>query len=724
MSCTPLAPRLTVPHEAEAPAEPRYGLFSAATIVEDMPAHAHHGVQYTTACHPEVHTYPLTDCPPGAAPANPTKTGERTRATTVADPFAVYAAETCFPGGDDETAARTNLRRRILRGERHTVEAAVDSGRAGALPYLRHPDTPIITPGTGYDLQTAVGLLEQTLAENGRTGIIHIPRWLAAPADELGIVHRDGPRARTFLGTAVAFGSGYSGRPPEGTGDDPAVVWLYATPHITIRRSVIVEPASWSEGAFNPQTNTPFLLAERVYVVDWPCQAWAVATTRPRVYTAPAPADPNPRLDIIPTAGEIPLEVSATVANWGNGPVTIDWGDGTAPVNVDDGATATHTYTSAGSYAATATSQADPEATTTTTVTARAPVAPPTGVSAAASSTTAAEAAWSWTQGAGPAATAFEVRHRPDGGTWSTPVTYGADVRTAALDGLTPATGYQVGVTTLAAGGRRSTEATATFTTPGPINPPVVTTGTPTTTTIPTTWTWTQGDGEPATEFRVRHRATGGTWSAYTELPASARNHTATGLAPATTYEVQVQALGATTQASDTVQAATPAPALELTVGATPQTEVFAAVADNHNQGPVNLTWGDNTPAETNPGDGTTATTHTYAASGTYTITATDTDDPSRTDSAQVNAVVPPAALALTAPATGTVNTQLNVQVNNDNQGPVTISWGDDTADSPNPGDGTDEPHTYAEAGEFTVTATDDATPSRSDTTTITITAA
>lgn len=82
------------------------------------------------------------------------------------------------------------------------------------------------------------------------------------------------------------------------------------------------------------------------------------------------------------------------------------------------------------------------------------------------------------------------------------------------------------------------------------------------------------------------------------------------------------------------------------------------------------------------------------------------------------------AAMELTAPATGTAGVELNVQVNNHDQGSVTIAWGDDTADSPNPGDNSNEPHTYAAAGDYTITAVDDDDPNRSATATVTVAAA
>ena len=63
---------------------------------------------------------------------------------------------------------------------------------------------------------------------------------------------------------------------------------------------------------------------------------------------------------------------------------------------------------------------------------------------------------------------------------------------------------------------------------------------------------------------------------------------------------------------------------------------------DNHGQGPVSVTFGDNTPAVTNAGDNVTSSPHLYSAGGTYTVTATDTTDASATATLEVTVPFPP----------------------------------------------------------------------------------
>ncbi|WP_435111312.1 hypothetical protein [Nocardiopsis synnemataformans] len=292
-------PRLQVPSpDATAQADPRYGLLSAATLVEDMDPHAFHGVEYEAVCDPKVRLYEVhMDCPnPDQAAI---KVGDRSRVTMTADPFAVYAVEQCLDARSSQQM-QDDLRRRLLRGERHVMEAAVYHGLAGAAPSLRHSSTVVLNGGTAVDVPLAVGALEHRIALAGRTGTIHAPRYMAAVMDDRRLLHRQGPTLRTQLGTSVAFGSGYTGQPPAGVADD-GNTWLYVTGPVTVRRSGVLEPARLDGGGFDMRTNTPFVLAERVYVVDWPCGVAAIPTTIPRLdigfdpaSLTPTPPEPEP----------------------------------------------------------------------------------------------------------------------------------------------------------------------------------------------------------------------------------------------------------------------------------------------------------------------------------------------------------------------------------------------------------------------------------------------
>ena len=188
--------------------------------------------------------------------------------------------------------------------------------------------------------------------------------------------------------------------------------------------------------------------------------------------TVEAEPDPDPEPPVVtaaPTEGEAPLEVEFTVDNHDQGPVSIDPGDGSDPVdNPGDGQTTTsHTYTEAGEYTATATDQENSDLTGTATVEVTEPepeVASPTEVSVPDSTSEELEVSWDWEAGEeGPEATGFEIRYRtPAGeGDWSEPDTVEGSERSHLIEGLTPDTEYEVGVTALA-DEARSEEVTAT----------------------------------------------------------------------------------------------------------------------------------------------------------------------------------------------------------------------------------------------------------------------
>lgn len=178
----------------------------------------------------------------------------------------------------------------------------------------------------------------------------------------------------------------------------------------------------------------------------------------------------QPFLVATPTEGEAPLEVTFLVNN-PNGEATIGL-DTNPPMNLSnpgDGTTpSTHTFTEPGTHTVNAYSNHDPSGTMvseTITVTAPdpGPLADPTNVAVSDATAEEVEVSWDWDAGDGPAVTGFEVRHRtPAGtGTWSAPEAVGPDERSHLVEGLTPDTEYEFGVTALA-GTDQSQEVTTT----------------------------------------------------------------------------------------------------------------------------------------------------------------------------------------------------------------------------------------------------------------------
>lgn len=287
----PVVPRLRV-DGPPAPQPHRFGLFSAATVLENVAPHALLGVEYETVCSTQVDPYPLA-CQPSTPPdADRVKKPARTTDVVATSPFAVYAADACALGRDQNTA-RAQLRQRFLAGEETAVEHAVFTGELGTNSNLVG-EAVVLADGQALELVDALGALEAFLATSyGGVGLIHAPMQLAPRAQAQLLIGVAGPRATTVLGSTWVFGTGYPGTSPDAAGGGgDAALWLYATPPATVRRSALIEPADWDSGAFDRATNSGLLLEERIYVIDWPCRSAAIKTTLPR---PPAPpAEPAP----------------------------------------------------------------------------------------------------------------------------------------------------------------------------------------------------------------------------------------------------------------------------------------------------------------------------------------------------------------------------------------------------------------------------------------------
>ena len=358
----------------------QFGLFSAARIMENVERHALNGIEHEPVCNTEVYEWPhfcasyglygATDaerlevgrpdprCNPYPLPerwaddgyenprfdggphsywtrdadgnplevVNDTKFSppyalkrvDPTKGLTWADPFTVYAGESCFLGNHDNDTAVRNLRERFDLGEQEAVERVIYNGflpdptrldwsnnaaTGGypdpALPHLRPAlrwDPVVLNGGQRTPLWQAIGLLEHWLqAGSGARGLIHAPAYMATTIGGGQLMTTSGPRALTRLGHTYVFGTGYSGRKPlfsngatlpnsHKPDTDPegyAEAWLYATRPITVRRSAVIEPADWNTGAMNQRNNTGSMVIERVYVVDWPCRVAAIRTDFP-----------------------------------------------------------------------------------------------------------------------------------------------------------------------------------------------------------------------------------------------------------------------------------------------------------------------------------------------------------------------------------------------------------------------------------------------------------
>jgi hypothetical protein len=166
--------------------------------------------------------------------------------------------------------------------------------------------------------------------------------------------------------------------------------------------------------------------------------------------------------------------------------------------------------------------------------------------------------------------------------------------------------------------------------------------------------------------------------------------------------------------------------AVAVPVGADPTVTVTGANTDatgqtasltynNAPNGPVTINWGDGTTVD---GVESATVTHPYTTAGAHTITVTSKSNPA----ASTTVTVTTPLMVLTATETTGNASSTDLLAENFTAGPVTVNWGDSTATSANPGDGTTvSAHVYAAPGSYTITATDDSDATRKGTVTVTI---
>lgn len=324
----------------------------------------------------------------------------------------------------------------------------------------------------------------------------------------------------------------------------------------------------------------------------------------------PEPAD----LIITGISGESPRRtVRLRADNHGFGPVTIDWGDGSDPTTASDGSYVTHTYETDDDFTITVADQQTPAITVTKDITIPLAADEPTLSLAAddpsnrlavtASVTLPQQSSGEGTVDWGDGTDVQEFTAAGDG--------------TATLDHTYAANGvYTVTVRRTDANTYRAREA---------VSVPVP--------TAPT-----------ATFSALNSDATGQTASVtYSNSPAGpvtidwGDGTVVDGVQAATvthhyaapgTYQIEVRSKA--NPASAAIHSVT-APLMVLTATKTtglPQSTDL--LAENWTFGSVTIDWGD-TASGTNPGDGTTVSTHVYTGSATRTIVVTDASDPTRT---------------------------------------------------------------------------------------------
>lgn len=263
-----------------------YGLWDVTQKPAPDNAHWQTGITYITRCPTGGTTYDECLSVTGtgeAPPAPPAKTDNVEQEFRGATPFTIYARFDCSPVGMQ--AAETAASDALARVEQQQLEAAFWTGAVGgqtiAYPHLADDaeladtggivlQTAATTVASGVDVVTALGALEQELAEcYAGQGVIHIPRAALPTFAAAYLVREVDGRLLTPAGNLIAVGGGYPGTSPAGAAPAAGTTWIYATGAVFgYRGDVFVTSARES---FDRAENTMQMLAERTYVLAWEC---------------------------------------------------------------------------------------------------------------------------------------------------------------------------------------------------------------------------------------------------------------------------------------------------------------------------------------------------------------------------------------------------------------------------------------------------------------------
>lgn len=256
-----LIPGLIVP--APEPLRARYGLFTAASGPLDLPPHGEGGgVRYVPDTCGGAYAYGVT-CYTAEDP-EPVKPADTDNAEVESGVFAVLSTLNCGAPGYTLPEYRAKVLRRLETAEQAAVETALWAGldlEGNALGILTL-DGQAVAVDPGYDpglITDVVGALERyayTEQAYGYAAYIHAPVEVAAFAAEAGLVHPDGARKVTPMGSVWVFGAYPSGG-------------VIVTGQTTVWRA----PEIQVYNAMDQATNEILLVAERAYAVGFDCFA-------------------------------------------------------------------------------------------------------------------------------------------------------------------------------------------------------------------------------------------------------------------------------------------------------------------------------------------------------------------------------------------------------------------------------------------------------------------
>ena len=255
---------------APAPGLRRYGLFNAATVLDDLDARGiASGFQL-----------PGEDC--GTArpydancDTHPAKTFDEGMEYLAADPYWVYATLQCGTVGKTAQEIESSVRRRLASGEQRAVEEQLWGGSAVASDpsLITATGVTAVTP-TAPGAGAAIAALEDAFYDTyGYVGTIHVSTSAYAQLAYAQLLVRQGGAGAlvTPIGSVWSIGAGYGVNGPLDDVPDAGNVWAFMTPPVLIRRSPVVVPDVTM--TMDRVANQYMGLAERVYAHTWLCDS-------------------------------------------------------------------------------------------------------------------------------------------------------------------------------------------------------------------------------------------------------------------------------------------------------------------------------------------------------------------------------------------------------------------------------------------------------------------
>lgn len=272
---------------------PRYGLFSAATVL-NMPLRAiTSGVQYYAD---DCGNF-LADYNQECGVDSPIKTAVEGSELVGTDPYWIVNRVRCGAVGRTAQEIRGVVRGRLAAMEQWTVEDRLWNGIAaqpGVLNLVNNVGTVTVTP-TAPGAGAAISALENAFYQlNGYVGTIHINTVAEGALEYAGFLNPEAGVLRTRMGSAVSLGAGYGTTGPADAAPAAGFVWAFMTGYTAVWRSTDDQiPQPDPQRVMDRTLNQWDVVGERVYAASWSCpEVVAVQVPIAAPATAATPAVP------------------------------------------------------------------------------------------------------------------------------------------------------------------------------------------------------------------------------------------------------------------------------------------------------------------------------------------------------------------------------------------------------------------------------------------------